>query len=102
METIRQAASELGVPTRALYLGFVRELPGVQPVIGCETRAQLAELLDDWSSEAVEATRVMRLADGLPTHEAELVDPSRWPRFDLQGIPALNQTRATSIATIPA
>jgi aryl-alcohol dehydrogenase-like predicted oxidoreductase len=36
MEAIRQTAREMSVPARALYLAFVRELPGVHPVVGCE------------------------------------------------------------------
>lgn len=79
MQAIRQTAHEMGVPARALYLAFVRELPGVHPVVGCETETQLAELLADWSSDAVDAAILMRLVEGLPTHDASLVDPSGWP-----------------------
>ena len=105
METIRRSARELGVPERALYLAFVRELPGVHPVVGCETRAQLVELIEDWSSETVDAATVIRLADGLPTHEAELVDPSRWAVGEAptrRPAGSASATSTTSVATLPA
>lgn len=104
MEAIARTAREMGVPTRALYLAFVRELPGVHPVVGCETEAQLAELLADWSSDAVDAAILMRLVEGLPTHDAELVDPSCWPSIPspAERPPArLNRAAARSIATLP-
>jgi spore coat polysaccharide biosynthesis protein SpsF len=103
MDTIRRAARELSVAPRALYLAFVRSLPGVHPVVGCETEAQLAELLEDWSSEAVDAAALVRLVDALPTHDADLVDPSRWPPPDPEaGIAArANQTPGAGVATLP-
>lgn len=104
MEAIRQTAREMSVPTRALYLAFVRELPGVHPVVGCETEAQLAELLADWSSDAVDAAILMRLVESLPTHDAALVDPSCWPSIPTpaEHPPAqLNRAATRSLATFP-
>ena len=106
MEAIRQTAREMAVPTRALYLAFVRELPGVHPVIGCETEPQLGELLADWSSDAVDTAVLMRLVEGLPTHDAALVDPSCWPSTPTptpaEHPPARpNRAAGRSVATFP-
>ncbi len=101
MRAIRSFASKLGVPTRALYLAFARDLPGAHPVLGCETAAQLEDLLGDWQSEAIDAASITRLVETLPTLDADLVDPSRWnaPRIDWST--SVNQTGSASIATIP-
>ncbi|HEB87940.1 MAG TPA: aldo/keto reductase [Deltaproteobacteria bacterium] len=99
LRMIRAFASKIGVPARALYLAFVRELPGVHPVLGCETADQLADLLTDWQSESVEPAMLTRLVEALPTLDADLVDPSRWnsPRIDWNA----NQTGSASVATMP-
>jgi hypothetical protein len=100
---IRRLASELEVPTRALYLAFVRDLPGALPVLSCERAVQLEQVLTDWASEAVDTAQLTPLVDALPSLPEELLDASRWPRFELragQGSKA-NQPAATSIATIP-
>jgi len=103
IEQVRAVAARLGVPSRALYLAFVRGLPGVQPVLGCEREAQLAELLADWTSEAVDAASLTPLVEVLPTHDAALVDPSRWPTAASNAAAAgpPNQTAAAGVATIP-
>ena len=93
---IERNARALGVAPRALYLGFARELPGVHPLLGCETQAQLAALLEDWSSEAVDGAALAALVEALPTHEAELVDPSRWP----VAAGGANRPASESVATI--
>lgn len=105
MERIETTARELGVAPRALYLAFVRELPGVHPVVGCETEAQLTQLLADWSSETVEGATLMRLVETLPAHDETLVDPSRWPPIAAAperpaAVP--NRTGAGSIAILPS
>ncbi len=98
--TIHAAAAGLDVTPRALFLAFARELlPGAHPIVGCETDAQLAELLEDWSDERIDAAALAQLVEALPTLEAEVVDPSRWPTRG--GDPAANQTTPRSIATIP-
>jgi len=80
LEAIRSVAADLGVSTRALYLAFAREcLPAASPVLGCETAWQLGELLTDWMETRVDAARLGALLKALPTHEPQLVDPSRWP-----------------------
>jgi len=82
---IEAFASTLGVEPRAVYLAFVRELPGVHPVLGCETAAQLAQLLRDWEDETIDGALLNGLVDALPTAEAPLVDPSLWPRREANG-----------------
>ena len=103
MGMIRGLARELGVPTRALYLAFVRDLPGVVPLLGCEKAAQLQQGLEDWASEAVDAAQLTPLVDALPALPEQLLDPSRWPRFEMGAgrHRAANQPTATSVATIP-
>ena len=70
---------------RTLYLAFVRELPGVHPILGCETASQLAQLLRDWEDEAVDGALLSSLIDRLPTAPAALVDPSLWPAAEGSG-----------------
>ncbi len=99
---IRAAAHQLGVTPRALFLGFARELlPGAHPVLGCERDDQLAELLRDWSDETVDVAALSPLVDALPTLEAELVDPSRWPAT-ATAMDGANQTTRRSVATLPS
>ncbi len=104
MRMIRRLASQLGVPTRALYLAFVRDLPGASLVLGCEKAVQLEEVLRDWTSDAVDAGQLTTLVDALPALPDELLDPSRWPRFEMGAgrRSKANQAAATSIATMPA
>ncbi len=82
MRTIEGFAAELGVKPRTLYLAFVRELPGVHPVLGCETADQLVQLLRDWEDETIDGALLTSLLDRLPTAPAALVDPSLWPASD--------------------
>jgi hypothetical protein len=80
-------------------VGFAREfLPGVHPVIGCESDAQLAALLEDWSDERIAVATLTALVESLPTLEAEVVDPANWPSAQKQIAP--NQTASGSIATM--
>lgn len=103
IETIHEAAASLGVAPQAFYLAFARALPGVLPVLGCERAHQLESLLADWSSEAIDGVSLSRLVEQLPTAEDDLVDPSRWPRFEAGGSdPSANQTSAASVATMRA
>ncbi len=85
LRTIESFAAELGVKSRTLYLAFIRELPGVHPVLGCETADQLAQLLRDWEDETIDGALVASLVDRLPTASAALVDPSLWPASDGPG-----------------
>ncbi len=101
MGIISACAARIGVPSRALYLAFGREIPGAHPVLGCEKDAQLADLLADWASEAVDAATISQLLDVLPTLEAEAVDPSKWTGISAQDDAAGNQTKTASIATMP-
>jgi aryl-alcohol dehydrogenase-like predicted oxidoreductase len=101
MQTIAGCAARLGVPPRALHLAFARELPGIHPVVGCETEAQIADLLDDWTGDHIDAATVAQLVDALPTLEADVVDPARWPGERLERGAAANQTAFASVATIP-
>lgn len=80
VRAIERLASDLGVRPRVVYLAFVRELPGVHPVLGCETANQLGELLRDWADETLDGALLATLVENLPTAEAALVDPSLWPR----------------------
>ncbi len=82
LRTIEAFAAELGVKPRTLYLAFVRELPGVHPVLGCETAGQLAQLLRDWEDEAIDGALLTALVERLPTAPAPLVDPSLWPAHE--------------------
>ena len=100
LRKIRFAARELGVSPRALFLGFAREfLPGAYPVVGCETDAQLEELIDDWTNSTIDVASLAPLVEALPTLEAELVDPSKW-EISESSAPEPNQTHRGSIATI--
>jgi aryl-alcohol dehydrogenase-like predicted oxidoreductase len=100
MQAIRACASRVGVPPHALYLAFARELPGVHPILGCETDAQLETLLTDWASDAIDAATITLLVDSLPTLEAQIVDPSRWNSAEIDRKTRVNQTGAASVATI--
>ncbi len=82
MRTIESFARELGVAARVLYLAFVRELPGVHPVLGCETARQLEQLLRDWEDETVDGALLASLIDRLPSTTPALVDPSLWPQAE--------------------
>lgn len=109
LRTIRAAARALDQPARRLHLAFARELlAGCLPVVGCETEAQVAELVDDWAAETPGAGDVASLVAELPTHDAALVDPSRWPaderRDDGAAVdpdPDPNRPPSGSVATIP-
>jgi aryl-alcohol dehydrogenase-like predicted oxidoreductase len=102
MKIIQACASRIGVPTHALFLAFVRELPGAHPILGCETEAQLETLLADWASDAIDAAAISLLVDSLPTLDANSVDPSRWNSAETGSTIPMNQTGAASVATIPA
>jgi aryl-alcohol dehydrogenase-like predicted oxidoreductase len=97
MQAIRSCASRVGVAPRALYLAFARELPGVHPILGCETDAQLDTLLADWASDAIDAPTMTLLVESLPTLEADAIDPSRWNSAEID---RKNRTGAASVATI--
>lgn len=99
LRTIEGFAAELGVKPRTLYLAFVRELPGVHPVLGCETADQLAQLLRDWEDEAVDGALLAALVDRLPTAPAALVDPSRWPVGEGSGAGARVSERSGGTGT---
>lgn len=79
LQTIERFARELGIAPRPLYLAFVRELPGVHPILGCESADQLAQGLRDWEDETIDGALLAALLERLPTADAALVDPSRWP-----------------------
>jgi len=100
MHAVRTCAARLGVDPRAVYLAFARELPSAHPIVGCETDAQITELLADWSSEAVDAASLTQLVDLLPTLEAGVLDPAQWNPADLTQRAGENQPGAASVATI--
>lgn len=99
---IRATARALGVSTRALFIAFARDcLPGTLPVIGCESDAQLEEVLDDWTGTELDVGKLMALVEALPTHADDLVDPARWPTRPTDLDASRNQTEPASVATIP-
>ncbi len=100
MRIIATYAQRLNVPARALYLAFAREIPGAHPVVGCETDAQLAKLLADWASEAIDSAAISQLVEALPTLESDAIDPSTWGEAEIGRSKVRNQTETTSIATI--
>ena len=100
MQMIAACANRLSVPARAVFLAFARDIPGAHPVVGCETEAQLEDLLTDWASEAVDSAAISQLLDALPTLEADAVDPSKWAGIESNRQDTRNQTRTESIATI--
>lgn len=98
LRQIRKAAAELGVTPRTLFLGFAREfLPGAHPIVGCQTEAQLEELLTDWNDDRVEVAALAPLVGALPTLEA--IDPSHWPA-PKSSTETADQTSPGSVATI--
>ena len=101
MQVIRASASRLGVAPRGLFLAFARDLPGVHPILACETDAQLEELLGDWASDAIEAAAISQLVDSLPTLDSNALDPSRWKSGEIEAAGHLNQPGSTSVANIP-
>jgi aryl-alcohol dehydrogenase-like predicted oxidoreductase len=97
---IHDRARRLGVPPRALFLAFARDLlPGVHPVIGCEREDQLDELLQDWADARLDHATIQSLVESLPTLEARLVDPSLWPKADAADTP--RRTTCQTAATLP-
>jgi aryl-alcohol dehydrogenase-like predicted oxidoreductase len=102
MQTIQACAKRLGVPSRALFLAFARELPGVHPILGCETDAQLEGLLADWASDAIDAAAISKLVDSLPTLDADALDPSRWHSAEIDPEARVNRPGTASVASIPA
>ena len=101
MQIIQACASRLGVAAHSLFLAFARELPGVHPILGCETEAQLEGLLADWASDAIDAATVSLLVDSLPTQDCDALDPSRWKLAEIGSTAPLNQPGSTSVANIP-
>jgi len=99
MRTIERFAAEVGVSARALYLAFVRELPGVHPVLGCETARQLEQLLRDWDDETVDGALLASLVEQLPTAPPDLVDPSLWPTGARTERPRAESTAGERIAS---
>jgi hypothetical protein len=101
LRLIRTTAQRIGVSPRTLCLGFAREfLPGADPVVDCRTTAQLAQRLDDWVGDEVDGATLSPLVDALPTLEARLIDPQRWPLEEMGQQIVLNQTGRTSVATM--
>ncbi len=74
------------------------------PVLDCENAVQLEEMLSDWTSQAVDSAQLTPLVRALPALPEELLDPSRWPRFEMAAGRGSLANRATtsSIATMPA
>jgi hypothetical protein len=58
MRVIEACARRIGVSVQALFLAFARDLPGVHPVLECETNAQFDSLLASWASDAVDAAAI--------------------------------------------
>ena len=104
MRTIESFAREIGVTARVLYLAFVRELPGVHPVLGCETSGQLEQLLRDWEDETVDGALLSALVDRLPSSTPALVDPSLWPEAERPEKAAAqgDRPRTDPVRTAPA
>jgi len=113
LRPIHGLARELGVPARTLFLAFVREIPGALPVLGFENAAQLAEALEDWDSDVVGAASLAALVDALPEIPDALLDPSRWPSFEVGAARRIdagqerrdaeaNRTGPPSVATLRA
>ena len=102
LETIERFAGELGIAPRPLYLAFVRELPGVHPILGCESADQLAQGLRDWEDETVDGALLATLLERLPTADAELVDPSGWPAREAVVPEPAPPATATATASIRA
>ena len=95
---IRAAASRLDTTPQALCLAFAREyLPGVHPIVGCETAAQLDEILSDWASDRIDVAKLAPLVDSLATQPAHLVDPEMWPGREDPNDAMRNQTGRASI-----
>lgn len=101
VQTIQLLAAELGIPPRTLYLAFVRELPGVMPIVECGGLPRLEQLLSDWANPGVDGVHLARLVESLPILPDDLVDLARWSSAQLDLTVESNQTPATSIATIP-
>lgn len=100
LQLIRNTAAEIGVSPRTLFLGFAREfLPGAHPIVGCETDSQLEGRLIDWNEDQIDVAALAPLVGSLPTLDAELVDPSRWPQSESISETA-NQTSPGSIANM--
>lgn len=103
MRLIARTAREMGITTRALYLGFAREfLSGTQAVVGCETESQLGELIADWCEVEIDLARLAPLVEALPTQPDEFVDPARWPLREEAPESTRNQTGRASVATLPS
>ena len=71
------------------------------PVVGCESDAQLEEVLEDWTGADLDIGKLMALVEALPTHADELVDPACWPTPPADLDAPRNQTERASVATIP-
>jgi len=102
MQTIQACAKRLGMPSHALFLAFARDLPGVHPILGCETDAQLGGLLADWASDAIDAAAISLLVDSLPTLDADALDPSRRHSAGIDPEAGVNRPGMASVASIPA
>ena len=104
MRTIEVFAREIGVDARVLYLAFVRGLPGVHPILGCETSGQLEQLLRDWEDETVDGALLSALVDRLPSSTPALVDPSLWPEVERPEKAAAqgDRLRTDPVRTAPA
>ena len=105
LREIDGAARQLGITPRTLFLSFARELlPGAHPVVGCEREEQLAALIEDWTESTIDLATLGPLVESLPTHDAELVDPARWPTAPAPARPrrdSANQTTSGSVANLP-
>jgi aryl-alcohol dehydrogenase-like predicted oxidoreductase len=71
-------ASTRGYTTLQVALAYAAGLPGVTVVVGCETPAQLGEILRMWEPPTPTAEEVSELASELPDPDPDLVTPSRW------------------------
>jgi aryl-alcohol dehydrogenase-like predicted oxidoreductase len=79
LERLDDEAQRLGLRRLDLFTGYARGLPGARVIVGCETKAQLREVLDSWASTAGLDEELLPIAESVTELPAAVLDPARWP-----------------------
>jgi aryl-alcohol dehydrogenase-like predicted oxidoreductase len=76
----RQWAAKRGARPALAFLAFAASLPGARVLVGCESRAQLAENLHDWENARRLTTAVGPLSNMVPDLPVKTLNPALWPQ----------------------
>lgn len=82
LEAVDRWCSQNGVQRSAALMAFIRSIPNVTAVFGCETPEQLQSNLAGWRRAETIADQIKSLADSIPALPDRVLDPSQWPAVE--------------------